>query len=250
MRAVLGLLLLAAQATTTTFDVVSIKTGSSPDTNPIRGTRQQNNRWTGTRITLRELIQEAYETAGFDMPDRVIGGPAWLGEDQFDVVATSAAVPNRPELEAMVRAMLVDRFHLVSHLEKRTLSAFELTLAGRDGRLGPQLRRTTTDCKARCGVTIMFGPPNRMTSDGVNVARFAFVLSTVLRQPVIDRTGLAGQFELKLDYAPGTELAAPVPYDAPSIFTAVEEQLGLKLRSVKAPLDVLVVDRAEKPTFD
>ena len=71
-----------------------------------------------------------------------------------------------------------------------------------------------------------------------------------LQRPVINRTGLDGLFELSLDYAAGTDLTAPVASDAPSIFTAVEEQLGLKLRSVRAPLDVLVVDRADKPAFD
>jgi uncharacterized protein (TIGR03435 family) len=248
MRAALALFLLAAQAATS-FDVVSIKPGSS-DGSPFRGTGLQNNRWTGKQVTARDLIRDAYESDGFDMPDRVVGGPEWLDKDQFDIAATTGAVPTQPQLEVMIRALLVDRFHLTTHREKKTMQAFELHLAKPAGGLGRNLHRAVTDCEPHCGVTMMFGPPNRMTSGGVNMTRFAFVLATVLQRPVIDRTGLTGQFELSLDFAPGTELTAPVPSDAPSIFTAVEEQLGLKLRSVRAPLDVLVVDRAEKPSFD
>src|SRR5262249_47301582 len=141
-------------------------------------------------------------------------------------------------------------FHLTSHLEKRTLAAYELTTARRDGRLGRQLRRSTEDCTPRCAVRMSFGPPNRMTSEGVEMTRFAFVLSTVVRQTVLDRTGLAGRLGLNLESARGAGLTAPPASDAASLFTALEEQLGLKLRPIKAPLDVLVVDSAEKPAFD
>jgi bla regulator protein blaR1 len=249
MRAGLAVLVLLAQ-TGASFDVVSIKPASRSNAGPFRGTALQNNRWTGIHVTLRELIKVAHELDGFDMPDRVVGGPAWIDKDQFDIVATSASTPERAQLEAMIRTMLVERFHLAAHLEKKTLPAFELTPVRRDGALGSKLRRAASDCAPRCGVRIAFGPPNRMISSGVEMTRFAFVLSTVLQRPVIDRTGLAGLFELNLEFAPGTELTTAVPSDAPSLFTAVEEQLGLKLRSMKAPLDVLVVDRAEKPSFD
>jgi uncharacterized protein (TIGR03435 family) len=249
MRAVLALLLLLAQAASS-FDVVSIKPADEKASTGFRGTGMRGNRWIATHVTLRQMIQDSRESDGFDMPDRVVGGPAWIDKDQFDLVATSASTPTQVQLESMIRAMLSERFHLTTHLEKKTMSAFELTLARRDGALGPKLRPTSADCTPRCGVTMMFGPPNRMMSSGVEMTRFAFVLSTVLRRPVLDRTGLGGQFELNLEFAPGTELAAPVPSDAPSLFTAVEEQLGLKLRSVKAPLDVLVVNGAERPTFD
>ena len=142
-------------------------------------------------------------------------------------------------------------FRLTAHLEKRTLAAYELVLARRDGALGPKLKATTAACNPECSVGIGFGPSSFMSSESVLMSRFAFVLSvTALRRPVIDRTGLAGQFAVSLEFAAGTDVAtAPAP-DAPSIFTAVEEQLGLKLKPVKAPLDVLVVDRAEKPAFD
>jgi uncharacterized protein (TIGR03435 family) len=248
MRAAFLLLYVLAQAGLS-FEVVSIKPASS-DASSFTGTGLQNNRWTGTEVTVRGLIQDAYESNGFDMPDRVIGGPAWLDKDRFDLAATAGTTPTQTQLEGMIRAMLVDRFHLATHLEKRTMQAFELTVAKSNGALGPTLRGTTADCRPQCSVTITWGQTRRMTSDGVEMTRLAFVLATVLQRPVINRTNLDGLFELSLDYAAGTDLTVPVASDAPSIFTAVEEQLGLKLRSVRASLDVLVVDRADKPTFD
>jgi uncharacterized protein (TIGR03435 family) len=250
MRGVLAVLLLTAQAAAS-FDVVSIKPADEKASTPIRGTTLRGNRWIGTRVTVLEMIQESRRSEGFDMPDRVIGGSSWLHEDQFDIVATSASTPTRAQLEAMIRAMLADRFHLKSHFEKKTLSAYELTLARRDGAPGPKLHPAGTDCRPQCRVTTAFGPPNHMMSSGVEMDRFAFVLSrVVLDRPVINRTGLQGLFELTLDFAPGPELTAAVASDAPTIFTAVEEQLGLRLKSVRAPLDVLVVDHAEKPSLD
>ena len=250
MRLPLAVLLLIAQ-TAASFDVVSIKPGVESSASPFRGMRLRNNRWTATRVTVREIIQEAYKSDGFDMPDRVLSGPSWIDKDQFDVVATSASTPTEADLEIMLRGMLVDRFRLTSHLEKRTMAAFELTMARRDGGLGPRLHRAGADCRPDCGVRIMFGPPNRMISAGVEMNRFAFALSRVLVQrPVINGTGLTGLYELQMEFAPGTELTAPPPSDAPSLFTAVEEQLGLKLKPVKASLDVLVIDRAEKPALN
>ena len=98
---------------------------------------------------------------------------------------------------------------------------------------------------------MMFGPPNRLRSEGMDIARLASLLSSQFaHRPVLDRTGLDGQFAMDVEFAAGAELTNAPPSDAPSIFTALEEQLGLKLKPVKAPLDVLVVDRAEKPAFD
>lgn len=250
MRAGLAVLLFIAQ-TATTFEVVSIKPGVLTEATRIRRVQVQNNRWTTTRSTVREIIREAYKSDALDMPDRVVGGPKWLDEDQFNIVATSASTPTQAQRELMIRAMLADRFHLATHLEQRTLPAYELVRARRDGALGPRLHRATTDCAPRCSVSAVFGSPIHMESAGADMKRFAFTLATlVLRQPVIDRTGLDGIFALDIDFDSGADLVAAPPSDAPSIFTAVEEQLGLKLRSVKAPLDVLVIDRAERPAFD
>src|SRR5580765_2090523 len=250
MRAVLSLLFLLAQAGAS-FDVVSIKPADDTDAT-IRGTAVRGNRWIGHRMTLREVIRDAYRSGGLDMPDRVLGGPDWIDKDQFDITAATASQlpPQTPaQLEPLVRAMLRDRFHLRSHVEKRPLSAYEFVLARRDGTLGPKLHRIESDCGTRCGYAMRFGPPNSLRSDGIEMARLAFALSTIMQKPVIDRTGLAGTFALTVEFAPDIELPNAVPSDLPSLFTALEEQLGLRLRSIKEPLDVLVVDSAEKPAF-
>src|SRR5712671_6976770 len=100
MRAGLAVPLLVAQ-TATSFDVVSIKPAGEPDPAGIPGTLLQNNRWTARQTRLRQIIQNAYQTDGFDMPDRVVGGPDWIDKDRFDIVATSATTPTRTELETM-----------------------------------------------------------------------------------------------------------------------------------------------------
>jgi uncharacterized protein (TIGR03435 family) len=250
MRAALAFLMLLGQASS--FEVVSIKPSDESVEATVRGTALRGNRWVATHVTLRGIMRDAYRTDGFDMPDRILGGPAWIEKDQFDITATTASArPAQPELEQLIRAMMRERFHLESHLEKRTLSAYELVLA-RNRALGSRLHRTDDDCGSRCGVSIFFGPPNTITSRGVDMKRFAFMLSSVARKAVIDRTGLSGHFELNLDFgaSPGMESANVPPSENPDIFTALQEQLGLKLRSIKEPLDVLVVDRARTPAFD
>ena len=256
MRAAVALLLVVVQAAlagqaAVSFEVVSIKPSDDKANTRFRGTGVRGNRWTGTRVTLLEILRDSRRSEGFDMPDRIAGGPDWIDKDLFEVAATTGGdAPTRPQLEAMIRAMLADRFHLMAHMEKKTLAAYELVLV-RPGTLGPKLRRSEADCNPRCGVMMMYGPPNRMRSEGMDIARFASLLSSQFtHRPVIDRTGLTGQFAMDLEFAAGAELTNAPPSDLPSIFTALEEQLGLKLKSVKEPLDVLVVDRAEKPSLD
>jgi uncharacterized protein (TIGR03435 family) len=249
MRAALALLVLLAQAQAS-FEVVSIKPVDEKAVANFFGTGLRGNRWFGTHVSLRKMIQASREREGFDMPERVVGGPGWIDSVHFDVEASTNSRPSDEQLQAMIRGMLSERFHLRTHLEKKTLQAYELVLAQRDGKPGPRLARADADCRPRCGMTINYGPTHRMTSDGAEMTRFAFVLSTIVQRPVIDRTGLAGQFKLSLEYAPLSDAANVTAPDAPSLFTALEEQLGLRLHSIKAPLDVLVVDSADKPTFD
>lgn len=247
MRAAVALLLVLSAQATVSFDVVSIKPTDEKAVATFFGTGVRGNRWFGAHVSLRTMIQASREREGFDMPGRVIGGPTWIDTDHFEVEAAINSRPGDERVQEMIRTMLTDRFHLRTHLEKKILPAYELVLARRDV-LGPKLERTDADCRPRCGVTIDAG--QRMRSDGAEMTRFAFVLSTMVRRPVIDRTGLTGSFKLSMDYAPLTDAAGPPVSDAPSLFTALEEQLGLRLRSIKAPLDVLVVDRADRPSFD
>ena len=263
------------------FEVVSIKRGSLQTAGlpfPLRGFRLQGERWTASRVTLRELIHVAHAAEGFAMPGRTVGGPPWIDKDRFDIVAKAPARPSREELAAMIQGLLEDRFQVVLHTESRELPVFALIAARRDGKLGPRLRQSTVDCEKLvaqntgrqattrpqepsgrpiCGVTRIFGPPNRIVGGSTRMKEFASILAETLERPVIDQTGLAGAFDVDLEYSPDLPQALPDADggdarlgDSASISTALQEQLGLKLDARRADVNVLVVDNAEQPTED
>jgi uncharacterized protein (TIGR03435 family) len=162
----------------------------------------------------------------------------------------------------MVRTLLADRFKLAVHHETRELPIYALLLARNDGRLGPKLqpstcvagRRPPGDATAQpCG----FRPgPGIFVSGGVPIAMLATFVSSAVRRSVVDRTGLDGNFDIDLHWLPDNSPLGPQPDTpppdpgGPSIFTALQEQLGLKLESTRGPVDVLVIDHVEQPTPD
>jgi uncharacterized protein (TIGR03435 family) len=260
------------------FDVASIKpnkAGNNMVFNQARG-----NRLTMTGYTLHMLIQSAYDLQDF----QIVGGPKWLNSDRFDVIATSSSPdllsaeqpfgPTRQQL--MLRSLLADRFKLAVHDETRELPVFALMPARADGRLGPELRRASVDCAAVaparppsenappppasgdrpvCGSRVI---PGAIIAGGITmpdlVRRLSMLSNTgsSLGRMVIDQTGLPGAFDINLhftpdripDFGPGGPVIDP---NGPSIFTALQEQLGLKLDAQHGPVDVLVIDRAEIP---
>lgn len=263
-----------------TFDVVSIKPNTSGEAmNRIAIEPGGRYRWTNT--TLQQLIGMSYQRRGFDVRE-IIGGPEWLASARFDVIAhTDSTAPLVDAsgfpgpLFAMVRAMLADRFHLKVHDEQRERPVYALTLARRDGMLGPRFTRSTIDCAAvmrdqvqgkRPELTpaglvpcaVRGGVAGRVQGSALSLEGLTGLLASLVGRPVIDRTGLSGNFDVDLEFTPELVQAAPAgaPVDAPpaarsdlpSIFTAVQEQLGLKLESTRAPVDVLVIDRAERPS--
>jgi uncharacterized protein (TIGR03435 family) len=213
--------------------------------------------------------------------NQIVGGPKWLFEDRFDIVGTGSAPGKEgPPMEKM-KSLLADRFKLVTHTEKREQQMFALVFARSDHKLGEKMTPSTADCtpngpngrgrgaaappapgqRPQCGMMI---GPGRLMAGGQTMAAFAQNLSRFVGGIVVDKTGLTGTYDVELSYAPdpaingfGRDLppqpggAPPVASgDAPSIFAAVQEQLGLKLEATKGPIDVLVIDRAEKPTPD
>jgi len=183
-------------------------------------------------VSLKSCIQMAYHLS----EGRLIG-PDWLSTTSFDIVAKPPSGAPRDQTREMMQALLSDRFKLAIHHESRMLPAFALVV----GKNGPKLQKGGP------------GGPNvdvnnyKMNGKGMTMVNLAEALSRHLDRPVVDKTGLEGVFDLNLEWSPEEK-----PEDvksAPSIFTAVQEQLGLKLQAEKLPLDVVVVDHMErKPT--
>ena len=240
------------------FEVASVKPNNSGSDNSSRNLGA-NGHLVFENYPLRQLIISAYDIQAFQL----IGGPAWISNERFDVEARAAATTPLPQMYLMMRSLLADRFKLVVRQEKRELPVYALVKARSDGGLGPRMKASAVDCgptgrgRGTPAPGAPPGPPagcrNLITPSGINfegqtTAQLATVLGMALRQTVVDRTGLVGGFDLQLSFSPDTA-PAPDP-NLPSLFTAVQEQLGLKLESTRAPTDVVVIDSIEHLTPD
>ena len=239
----LALLALAADMgaqAPTAFDAVSIKMNTSGEPGGTR--RAQPGRYQGINITLMRLIGLAYRPI-----QEFEGGPDWIRTERFDIEAKAEGTPTQEQMLAMLRGMLADRFALQVRQETRERPVYALTLARRDGKLGAQLKSTDVQCAGGPGTCGVKMADSALTSASITMARLAQELSFVGRK-VIDRTGLSGAFDVNLQWMPDSPGAPPTNGDLPSIFTALQEQLGLKLDPTTGPVDVLVIVRAERPT--
>jgi uncharacterized protein (TIGR03435 family) len=258
-------ILLALPVVAQTFEVVSIK----PNTSGASETtlRPDPSGLVAVNTTTKMLLRVAFDDKSVygALPDfRVVGGPDWLATDRFDIQAQPER-PIRPEdLSSAVLAMLQDRFRLKAHHEQRQLPVYELTLAN------GQSKMKAVDAPPP-GVEEAAGPPPRPGPDGllpanfkpsaghvfvssgaiigsaVPVTQLVYVLSQSLDSPVIDKTNLKGLFDFRLEFAP-VRLSAPSDDPRPSVFAAIQEQLGLRLVSTRGPVDVVVVDSIRKPS--
>jgi len=187
----------------------------------------------------------------------VLDLPDWARVTHYDIAAVAPPSATSAQLWPMVQAMLRDRFKVAAHVEQRELPVYNLMRSRRDFSPGPGLKPASIDCRrpdwreqikdnpsARpCGFSWDNGV---YTGGGQPIQTIALLLASPAGRPVFDQTGLTGLFDFDLKWAPG--IAADPSGNAVSIFTAVQEQLGLKLESASAPLDVLIVDHVEKPT--
>jgi uncharacterized protein (TIGR03435 family) len=263
MRSLLALVALVFAATTAavrgqagpSFDVASVKVNRNPDA--PRFYQALNDRFTVGNVSLRLLIQLAYDVD----PQQVVGGDAWVDDTRYDIAArASTAFAPPTEWQGMLRRLLADRFRLSVRSEARPAQVFALTLARVDGRFGDHLRRAAVACETlsegaasgadACGLVAAnrAGATGRMAVRGLRMARLASLLRSEVGQPVRDETGLAGTYDWELMFAP--RRVATADADAPSIFTALQEQLGLKLEPRLGTLDVIVIDHAERPVED
>jgi uncharacterized protein (TIGR03435 family) len=230
-------------------------------------------------VTLRDLVRAAYGVDDL----QVVGGPAWVSADRFDVEATTRPDVTTDDARIMLRGLLRDRFSLGARIETRELSVSVLELARSDRRLGPQLRRAGPDCAPPAppahlpgmppppppppggggrSLLIMTTPfrcpaivaPWHMSLRAATMSQFTYRLTVFLGRLVTDRTGLTGEYDLDLTYMPDPGIPTPVvngnaiTIDAPALPTAMRDQLGLKLETSRAPVQVVVIDRAEPPT--
>jgi uncharacterized protein (TIGR03435 family) len=243
-----------AQAAPPTFDAFEVATVKPVNTDAHAGRMfrmEGDRRWQATNFTLKSLIALAYDLN----PRTISGGPGWMDEQHFDVEAVTpgSVKPTRREQMQMLRALLVERFGLKFHREPKEFSIYELTVT----KGGPKLRPTATpDAEPQ-----LFGVvyPDRIEVPARNVSMDDFVAMlqrATLDRPTVNQTGLAGRYDFDLVFAQdesqyGGELAkAPDDTQSPPLFTAVQEQLGLKLEATKGTVQAMVVDGAGKPVAD
>jgi uncharacterized protein (TIGR03435 family) len=192
------------------------------------------------------LISTAY---GIPMRE-VVDGPGWIYEDgsndRFDVVAKAAPGSSRQDMQAMLRHMLEDRFKLRLRREKREMPVYLLTTMDPGGKLGPNLRRPARDCAPKCeGVA----GADYARGQGANWARvLQSITNAVEDRRVIDQSGLSGTFDFELTFR--RNLTSDPNDPRVDIFTAVRQQFGLKLEPGRAPFEVGVIERVERPTPD
>jgi uncharacterized protein (TIGR03435 family) len=252
------------------FEVASVKPNNS---GPAAGQslNSQGDTIVVSNMTVRDLITRAYQIQGF----QIVGGPEWLANDRFDITAKAGrdlpptGFGDVPPAMLMMRALLEDRFRLVVRRESREMPIYALVIARADGQPGSGLRRSQNDCAAlikaaggrgglppapdgrpRCGLT---GRSGMIMAGGYPMSQLVRYLAPQVQRVVIDRTGLSGDWDFDLTFTPpqlAAGINAPLDTDTPPLFTALQEQLGLKLEPARAPVDVLLIGRVERPTPD
>jgi uncharacterized protein (TIGR03435 family) len=231
------------------FEVATIK--PSDPNRPGRAFLWRGNRFLTIDTTLMSLIGFAYDVHG----KQVIGGEDWMSSEKFDIEAKpdTPGVPSVEQMRTMLQKLLADRFQLKFHSDKRELSAYVLT----SGKTEPKMTKDDTDPNGLPG--LFFRQLGDLNVHNATMADFAHLMqSAVLDRPVVDETELAGKWDFELKWTPDDSqfgpmgMRPPPPSDAadapPPLFTAIQEQLGLKLESEKAQVDVMVIDHVEKPS--
>jgi len=235
------------------FEVASIKRNQSLDGGSWQ--IQPGGRLRAINAPVFWLIMNAYgEFQRTLLESQVVGAPDWLWAEHYDVVAKTTedvAQMSQPEqfktIPKLLQSLLEDRFKLQAHRETRRLPIYVLTFARKDRALGPKLTRSSLDCtkekeSTKCGFN---GTRGHMIGGALQMLTLANVLQSLSERVVVDKTGLEGLFDVDLEYSPDQTAT-----DKPSIFAAVQEQLGLKLEADNGPVDVVVIDHIERPTED
>lgn len=239
---------LISQAGGPRFDVVSVKPNNSPE--PGGRNALERTTYEGLNVTVRRMIALAYMPMPFSLID---GGPAWISSERFDVRAKFPEGTPRKELQAMMKAMLADRFKLRTHLEPRPTQVYALVV-DRSGVLGPSLQPAQIDC-TNPAADRQPGVPwcafqyteGLLRGRGVTLDQVAGEIDA--GRIVVNGTGLTGRYDVELRWTPDPSVttAGDAP---PGLVTAVREQLGLRLQSGTAQMEHLVIDSVERPQPD
>lgn len=271
------------QSASPAFEVASVRASPGAPVGFPGLMVQPGGRATSPGSSVRQLILAAYGLQDVQLA----GGPDWIGRDLYAIDARAGEGASRASIRLMLRALLQERFQLAVHSEQRELPAYALVLAERDGRIGKGLRRSGPECTPVSpppGVPLPPPPPpgasgqfmavlpqdplaptcgyisfpGWISGRRITMAHFVQALTALVRRPVVDETALAGEFDVDVTFTPDQPtpiaVAAPPPgalappADRPSLFTALQEDLGLKLDARRRQVDVLVIDRVARPS--
>ena len=247
---------------TAQFEVASIRKNTRSEGAPTVEF-QPGGRFVMLNAPVSLLIGFAYPRPNL----RLQNAPQWVERESYDITAKAAGNPTKAEMEAMLRSLLVQRFSFKSHWAEKEVNAYDLVLVRTDGKLGNGLRRVDVDCDARAAAARAGRPldplpasanglrpcfirayDGGMLSGGYPLKGIAEQMELLALRPVIDRTGLEGFYEVTLTYRPGPPEAESKPGDLPILFTAIQEQLGLKLQPSRAPISTIIIDWIDRPS--
>ena len=251
--------LTAPQSKRPEFEVASMKPNASGDHRVV--TQYARGRLIVTGATLKDLMRAAYQLSD----SQIIGGPSWMSSNRWDVQAKAEETASQKQINEMLQRLLVERFQLKSHKETITGPVYDLVIVKSGPRFSetkPDSRNSGHDSQGSQART-SHGAGGHTVGKSMTMAQLAEMLAGFVGRPVIDKTGLRGQYDIALSWTPDpgqtaaladhtsprraeTE-ATPSDPNAPSLFTAIQEQLGLKMQSAKGRVEVLAVDGAQKP---
>jgi uncharacterized protein (TIGR03435 family) len=264
---VVGEILSAQSAAPPQFDVASVKRNESGDPESASFV-QPGGRYTATNVTVRTLIKTAYGLHD----DQLIGGPNWIDTERFDIVAKAdgyqAPSAFRDQARMMLRPLLADRFKLVMKHEFRDLAVYAIVPARKDGRFGAQFRRSASgDCSGPpkaiqaapgaaepeiplpCGAEVY--RPGHLAARSMRLSNLVLNVSRWADRVVVDRTRLEGTFDWDVQWVPDALIPDSANLvEGPSLFAALRDQAGLKIERGRASVEVLVVQRVERPDPD
>lgn len=228
------------------FEVATVNP-SRPDTKE-RGMRVQEGKLSVVNMPLMDLLTFAFDVH----PHQIIGAPAWISSAKYDIKAKAEGEgqPNGEQLRTMVRKLLADRFHFASHREQRELPLYTVNVAKGGAKISKNDAKSET-------TGVIFRGPGSVLFNNVTMDEFCKTLqSAAVDRPVVNQTGLSGKYEFSLVWTPEQTLTAAPNANAlastadtpPDIYAAVQQQLGLKLEAAKMRIEVLVVDKLERPS--